>query len=52
MRRVVERLPAELPAAVVVVMHLHPTTDEYLPSLLDRAGPLPVRQPLVPPIPT
>jgi two-component system chemotaxis response regulator CheB len=34
-------LPADLPAAVFVVLHTHPTSPGYLPHILARSGPLP-----------
>src|SRR4051812_11241535 len=34
-------LPADLPAAVFVVVHMSPVSPGILPSLIDRAGPLP-----------
>jgi two-component system, chemotaxis family, protein-glutamate methylesterase/glutaminase len=37
-------LPAELPAAVLMVLHV-PQTGSMLPTLLSRAGPLPARHP-------
>lgn len=40
-RRVVQDLPAELAAAVVVVVHVAPTTPSVLPRILARAGRLP-----------
>jgi two-component system, chemotaxis family, protein-glutamate methylesterase/glutaminase len=34
-------LPADLPAAVLVVVHIRPSAESYLPRLLSRAGALP-----------
>lgn len=42
LQRLVAGLPASLPAAVFVVMHLSPDYKSVLPELLSRAGPLPV----------
>jgi two-component system, chemotaxis family, protein-glutamate methylesterase/glutaminase len=39
LQRLMRDLPADLPAAVFVVLHVGDTS--YLPALLDRAGPLP-----------
>ncbi|MGY1640450.1 chemotaxis protein CheB [Geodermatophilus sp. SYSU D00703] len=36
-------LPPDLPAAVLVVVHLPPAADSHLPRLLSRWGPLPAR---------
>jgi two-component system chemotaxis response regulator CheB len=33
-------LPADLPAALCVVLHISPTSPSLLPQILDRAGPL------------
>ena len=35
-------LPADLPAAVFIVVHTSPSSPGILPQILDRAGPLPV----------
>src|SRR2546430_13945991 len=37
-----EGLPANLPASLLVVLHTSPTSPGILPQILDRAGPLPV----------
>ncbi len=37
----VATLPADLPAAIFVVMHVPPFTESRLPDILSRAGPLP-----------
>jgi two-component system chemotaxis response regulator CheB len=42
----VSRLPAKLPAAVFVVVHLFPGGPSVLPQLLGARGPLPARHPL------
>ena len=36
-------LPAEFPAAIVVIQHLAPGHNSFLANILDRSGPLPVR---------
>lgn len=43
LKRVVERLPADLAAAVCIVLHIAPDSPSFLPRILDRAGPLPCR---------
>jgi two-component system chemotaxis response regulator CheB len=42
LQRLVGGLPADLPAAVFVVLHLSARSRGYLPQILARAGPLPV----------
>lgn len=41
LQTVVGGLPRDYPAAVFVVLHVSPDAPSVLPSLLDRAGPLP-----------
>lgn len=41
LKRLVEALPADLPAAVCVVLHTHPSSPGLLPAILARSGPLP-----------
>lgn len=43
LRRVVASLPADLPAAVCVVLHIAPDSPSMLANILTRAGPLPAR---------
>ncbi|MBV8430767.1 MAG: chemotaxis protein CheB [Solirubrobacterales bacterium] len=43
LRRVVERLPLDLPAAVCIVLHIAPDSPSLLARILARAGPLPCR---------
>jgi two-component system chemotaxis response regulator CheB len=44
LRRVVAGLPADLPAAICVVVHIAPTSPSALAHILQRAGPLACRQ--------
>jgi two-component system chemotaxis response regulator CheB len=43
LRELVAGLPADLPAAVLVVVHVPPTGTSVLPVILSRRGPLPAR---------
>ena len=43
LRKLVESLPAQLPAAVFVVLHVPPTDTSVLPDILKRAGRLPAQ---------
>lgn len=43
LRRVVERLPLDLPAAICIVLHIAPDSPSLLARILARAGPLPCR---------
>ncbi len=43
LKTVVAGLPADLPAAICVVLHIAPTSSSALAGILDRAGDLPCR---------
>jgi two-component system chemotaxis response regulator CheB len=43
--RLVAQLPADLAAAVCIVLHVSATTKSVLPAILSRSGPLPARHP-------
>jgi two-component system chemotaxis response regulator CheB len=45
MLRIVERLPAGLPARIFVVIHVPPTAPSVLPRILERHGSLVARHP-------
>ncbi len=45
LRRLVSGLPADLPAALLVVQHLYREAESVLPELLSRWGPLPAVRP-------
>ena len=44
LRALVRELPADLPAAIFVVMHMPPYAASQLPEILRRSGPLPADQ--------
>jgi two-component system, chemotaxis family, protein-glutamate methylesterase/glutaminase len=44
LRTLVAALPPDLPAAVLVVLHIPRGAPSALPAILDRAGPLPARR--------
>jgi two-component system, chemotaxis family, protein-glutamate methylesterase/glutaminase len=46
LRGFIATLPVDLPAAVLVVMHVSPAGPSVLPRILGRAGRLPARHPL------
>src|SRR4051812_1032193 len=43
--QIVRALPADLPAALFVVMHVPPDGESALPTILTRAGSLPATHP-------
>src|SRR4051812_34393523 len=42
LKALVRDLPVDLPAPVLIVLHLPPESPGVLPQILSRAGPLPV----------
>jgi two-component system chemotaxis response regulator CheB len=44
LRTIVSGLPADLPASVLVVIHLPPDSPGLVPGILNRSGPLPATQ--------
>jgi two-component system, chemotaxis family, protein-glutamate methylesterase/glutaminase len=45
LRRFVAALPADLPCAVFVVLHIWANGESFLPAILERSGPLPALHP-------
>ncbi len=45
LQRFVAALPADIDAAVLIVLHLWPETESHMPAILSRAGALPVSHP-------
>jgi two-component system, chemotaxis family, protein-glutamate methylesterase/glutaminase len=45
LREIVKGLPAELPAAVFIVVHVPAQSPSYLPQILSRVGKLPAKHP-------
>lgn len=45
LQKLVAEFPADLPAAVFVILHLPPTGRSFLPAMLSRVGPLPAVEP-------
>lgn len=45
LRTLLAGLPSELPASVLVVVHISPTAESILPRILSQAGPLSCRHP-------
>jgi two-component system chemotaxis response regulator CheB len=43
LREIVAGLPGDLPATILIVLHVNPTTPSALPAILDRATELEVR---------
>jgi two-component system chemotaxis response regulator CheB len=43
LKRVVERLPSDLSASVLIVLHIAPDSPSLLANILSRSGPLPCR---------
>src|SRR5205807_1198979 len=52
LKALVRGLPADLPAAVFVVLHVSPDSRSLLPEILARSGPLPAAHALVESMPS